>query len=89
MGHPPRKFTEEEDALIRVYAETGVGLKPLARDLHTGQETVRRRANELTGVPNQVESRDKANDIVTRPITVGDDDLLKRLRAVHAERITK
>lgn len=83
-GHV-RKFTEEEDAMIFSYhAGTGLGLKPLAKLLHTGKNTIQRREAELLGLAAPPLP---ADDIMTRPITVGDDDpLLKRLQKVHAGR---
>jgi hypothetical protein len=79
----PRQFTPEEDDLIREYARTGVGLKPLAKHLHTGKDTILRRRAALLGVDAPPTP---AEDVSTRPITVGDDPLLKLLHIVHAER---
>ena len=83
MSGPHRQFTEEEDDLIREYIRTGVGLKPLAKHLHTGKDTILRRRAALMGVDAPPPA---AEDISTQPITVGDDPLLKRLNKIHGKR---
>jgi transposase-like protein len=84
MSGPHRQFKPEEDDLIREYIRTGAGLKALAKQLHTGKDTILRRWAALLGVDAPPPL---AEDMATQPITVGDDDpLLKRLRKVHGEK---
>jgi hypothetical protein len=80
-----RNFTRSDDALILEQPVTRIGLKTLATMLHTGQETLMRRADEL-GVSLAI-SHDEAVD--TRTLRCGDgllDPLLERLKQVHGDR---
>jgi hypothetical protein len=78
-----KNFTRSEDALILETAVTRIGLKILATLLHTSQERVMRRADEL-GVS-------LANDgaVDTRTLRRHDglvDPLLERLKRIHGDR---
>jgi hypothetical protein len=80
-----RNFTRSDDALIREQPVTGISLRTLATLLHTSQETLMRRADEL-GV-SLSNSYDGAVD--TRTLRRSDglvDPLLQRLKQVHGDR---
>ena len=80
-----RNFTRSDDALILEQPVTGVGLKILARMMHTNQERVMRRADEL-GVSLAI-SDDHDGAVDTR--TLRDelvDPLLERLKRIHGDR---
>ena len=79
-----RKFTPSDDALILQQPFTRVGLYKLAKMLHTTQEKVMRRADEL-GVSLAI-SGDYFAD--TRALRCGHglvDPLLERLKQVHGD----
>ena len=79
-----RNFTPSDDALIRQQQVTRIGIKALATMLHTSQEKVMRRADEL-GVSLAI-SHDEAVD--TRALRRSDglvDPLLERLKQVHGD----
>ena len=87
MNNKPyrRNFTPSDDALILEQPVTRVGLKTLATMLHTSQETLMRRADEL-GVSLAI-SHDEAVD--TRALRRSDglvDPLLERLKRAHGDR---
>jgi hypothetical protein len=76
-----KNFTRSDDALILEQPVTRIGLKILATLLHTSQERVMRRADEL-GVS-------LANDHDTRTRRCHDglvDPLLEQLKQVHGDR---
>jgi hypothetical protein len=76
-----RNFTRSDDALIREQPVTRVGVKILARMLHTSQERVMHRADEL-GV-----SLDISDDHDTQTLRLGlIDPLLERLKRLHGDR---
>jgi hypothetical protein len=80
-----RNFTRSDDALILEQPVTRVGLKILARMMHTSQERVMRRADEL-GVSLAI-SDDHDGAVDTR--TLRDelvDPLLERLKRIHGDR---
>jgi hypothetical protein len=80
-----RNFTRSDDALILEQPVTRVGLKTLATMLHTSQERLMRRANEL-GV-SLANDHDGAMDTRTSRCTDGlVDPLLERLKHVHGDR---
>ena len=83
MSGPQRQFKPEEDDLIREFVRTGLGLKALAKQLHTGKDTILRRRAALLGVDAPPPA---AEDTATPPITVGNDTLLKRLQRFHGEK---
>ncbi len=82
-----RNFTPSDDALIKEQPVTRIGLKTLATMLHTSQEKVMRRADEL-GVSLAV-SDDYEGAVDTRAVRRRDklvDPLLERLMHVHGDR---
>ena len=82
-----RIFTPSDDALILEQPVTRVGVKILARMLHTSQERVMRRADEL-GVSLAI-SDDHDGAVDTRALRCSDglvDPLLERLRRAHSDR---
>ena len=80
-----RNFTRSDDALILEQPVTGVGLKILARMMHTNQERVMRRADEL-GVSLAI-SDDHDGAVDTQTLRLGlIDPLLERLKRVHGDR---
>ena len=80
-----RNFTRSDDALILEQPVTGVGLKILARMMHTNQERVMRRADEL-GVSLAIsDDHDGAVDTRTLRLELV-DPLLDRLKRVHGDR---
>jgi 2-phosphoglycerate kinase len=70
-----RIFTPSDDALIRHQPFTGMGLKTLEAMLHTNQEVLMRRAEEL-GVSLVI--HDDYDEAV--------DPLLQRLKRTHRDR---
>jgi hypothetical protein len=87
MNNPHRRtnFTPSDDALILEQPVTRIGLKTLATMLHTSQETLMRRADEL-GV-SLSNDHDGAMDTRTLRCTDGFvDPLLERLKQVHGDR---
>ena len=82
-----RNFTQSDDALILEQPVTRIGLKILATILHTSQERVMRRADEL-GVSLDISNgHDGAVDTRTLRRTDGlVDPLLERLKRVHGDR---
>ena len=82
-----RNFTPSDDALIRQQPVTRIGIKTLATMLHTSQERVMRRADEL-GVSLAIsDGHDGAVD--TRALRCSDglvDPLLERLKRLHSDR---
>ena len=82
-----KNFTRSEDALILEHSVTRIGLKTLATLLHTSQERVMRRAEEL-GVSLAI-SDDYDGAVDTRTLRRHDglvDPLLERLKQVHGDR---
>ena len=82
-----RNFTPSDDALIRQQPVTRIGLKTLATMVHTSQERVMRRADEL-GVSLAI-SDYYEGAVDTRPLRCSDglvDPLLERLKRVHGDR---
>ena len=80
-----RNFTPSDDALILEQPVTRIGLKTLATMLHTSQETLMRRADEL-GV-SLANDHDGEMDTRTSRCTDGFvDPLLERLKQVHGDR---
>jgi hypothetical protein len=82
-----RNFTPSDDALIKEQPVTRIGLKTLATMLHTSQERVMRRADEL-GVSLAV-SDYYEGAVDTRPLRCSNglvDPLLERLRQAHGDR---
>ena len=82
-----RNFTRSDDALILEQPVTRIGLKILATMLHTSQERVMRRADEL-GVSLAI-SDDHDGAVDTRTLRCSDglvDPLLERLKRVHGDR---
>ena len=82
-----RNFTPSDDALILEQPVTRVGLKTLATMLHTSQETLMRRADELRVSLAISDVHDGVVD--TRALRRSDglvDPLLERLKRVHGER---
>ena len=82
-----RNFTPSDDALILEQPVTRVGLKMLATMLHTSQERVMRRADEL-GVSLAIND-DHGEAVDTRALRCSDglvDPLLERLKQVHGDR---
>ena len=80
-----RNFTRSDDALIREQPVTRIGVKILARMLHTSQEKVMHRADEL-GVSLAI-SDDHDGAVDTRTLRLGlVDPLLERLKLVHGDR---
>ena len=82
-----RNFTPSDDALIRQQPVTRIGIKTLATMLHTSQERVMRRADEL-GVSLAI-SDDHDGAVDTRALRCSDglvDPLLERLKRLHSDR---
>ncbi len=82
-----RNFTPSDDALIRQQPVTRIGIKTLATMLHTSQEKVMRRADEL-GVSLAI-GDDYDGAVDTRALRCSDglvDPLLERLKRVHSDR---
>ena len=82
-----RNFTPLDDALIKEQPVTRIALKTLATKLHTSQEKVMRRADEL-GVSLAI-SDYYEGAVDTRPLRCSDglvDPLLERLKRVHGDR---
>ncbi|MGA7334117.1 MAG: hypothetical protein WBX77_20655, partial [Pseudolabrys sp.] len=82
-----RNFTRSDDALIFEQPVTRIGLKILASVLHTSQERVMHRADEL-GVSLAI-SDDYDEPVDTRAHRRRDklvDPLLERLKQVHGDR---
>ena len=82
-----RNFTLSDDALIKEQPVTRIGLKTLAPMLHTSQERVMRRADEL-GVSLAIND-DYNGAVDTRALRCSDglvDPLLERLKHVHGDR---
>jgi hypothetical protein len=82
-----RNFTLSDDALIKEQPVTRIGLKTLATMLHTSQERVMRRADEL-GVSLAIND-DYNGAVGTRALRCSDglvDPLLERLKHVHGDR---
>jgi hypothetical protein len=80
-----RNFTRSDDALILEQSVTRIALRTLATMLHTSEETLKRRANEL-GVSL---AKDYDGAVDTRARRCGDglvDPLLERLKHVHGDR---
>jgi len=81
-----RNFTPSDDALILEQPVTRVGLKTLATMLHTSQETLMRRADELRVSLAISDVHDGVVD--TRALRRSDglvDPLLERLKQVHGD----
>ena len=82
-----KNFAQSDDALILDQPVTRIGLKILATMLHTSEESVMRRADEL-GVSLAISDvYDAAVD--TRTLRCSDglvDPLLDRLKRVHGDR---
>ena len=81
-----RYFTASDDALIRQQPVTRIAVKTLAIMLHTSQERVMRRADEL-GVSLAIsDDYDAALDTRTRSRSNGlVDPLLERLKRVQGD----
>jgi len=82
-----RNFTPSDDALILEQPVTRIGLKNLAAMLHTSQDTLMRRADEL-GVSLAISDYDDGA-IDTRALRCTDglvDPLLARLKKIHGDR---
>jgi len=80
-----RNFTPSDDALIKEQPVTRIGVKILARMLHTSQESVMHRADEL-GVSLAI-SDDHDGAVDTQTLRLGlVDPLLEQLRRVHGDR---
>jgi hypothetical protein len=85
MSMHRKNFTRSDDALILEQPVTRIGLRTLATMLHTSQESVMRRADEL-GV-SLANDHDGAVDTRTRRRHDGFvDPLLERLKQVHDDR---
>ena len=83
-----RNFTPSDDALIRQQPVTLIGIKTLATMLHTSQETLMRRADEL-GVSLAISDDYHDGAVDTRTLRCTDglvDPLLERLKQVHGDR---
>jgi hypothetical protein len=79
-----RTFTRSDDALILEQPVTRIGVKILARMLHTSQERVMHRADEL-GVSLAI-SDDHDGAVDTQTLRLGlIDPLLERLKQVHGD----
>ena len=82
--HRRKNFTSSDDVLIRQQPLTGIGLKRLAAILHTNQEALMHRADEL-GVSLVI--GDESNRAIhTRTLRCTNgfiDPLLERLKDVH------
>ena len=82
-----RKFTPSDDALIKEQPVTRIGLKTLATMLHTSQERVMRRADELGVSLAIIDDYNGAVD--TRALRCSNgpvDPLLERLKQAHGDR---
>ena len=80
-----RNFTRSDDALILEQPATRIGVKILARMMHTSQERVIHRADEL-GVSLAI-SDDHDGAVDTQTLRLGlIDPLLERLKRVHGDR---
>jgi hypothetical protein len=80
-----KNFTPSDDALIQGQPVTGIGLKTLATMLHTSEETLMRRADQL-GVSLAI-SDVHAGVVDTRALRRSlVDPLLERLQQVHGDR---
>jgi hypothetical protein len=80
-----RNFTRSDDALILEQPVTRIGVKILARMMHTSQERVIHRADEL-GVSLAI-SDDHDGAVDTQTLRLGlIDPLLERLRRLHGDR---
>ena len=80
-----RNFTRSDDALILEQPVTRIGLKILASVLHTSQERVMHRADEL-GVSLAI-SDDHDGAVDTQTLRLGlIDPLLERLKRLHGDR---
>ena len=80
-----RNFTRSDDALILEQPVTRIGVKILARMMHTSQERVIHRADEL-GVSLAI-SDDHDGAVDTQTLRLGlIDPLLERLKRVHGDR---
>jgi hypothetical protein len=80
-----RNFTRSDDALILEQPVTRIGVKILARMLHTSQERVMHRADEL-GVSLAI-SDDHDGAVDTQTLRLGlIDPLLERLKRLHGDR---
>jgi len=83
-----RNFTRSDDALILEQPVTRIGLRTLATMLHTSEETLMRRADEL-GVSLVISDDDHDGAVNTRTLRCTDglvDPLLERLKRVHGDR---
>jgi len=79
-------FTPSDDALIKEQPVTRVSIKTLATMLHTSQDKVMRRADEL-GVSLAI-GDDYDGAVDTRALRCSDglvDPLLERLKRVHSD----
>lgn len=91
---PERKFTAEEDDLIRLNAEGRISISSLLKLLKTSRETLELRAADLgidlrvglQGGGNQEVALDAHTAPGRSPYSVGTDLLLQRLREIHSER---
>ena len=82
-----RNFTRSDDALILEQPVTRIGVKILARMLHTSQERVMHRADELGVSLDISDDHDGAVDTRTLRCSAGlVDPLLERLKRVHGDR---
>ena len=80
-----RNFTRSDDALILEQPVTRIGVKILARMMHTSQERVIHRADEL-GVSLAI-SDDHDGAVDTQTLRLGlIDPLLERLKRLHGDR---
>lgn len=93
-GRPRRDFTAEEDALILAWCGGEIGLFECVRKVRSSVPTVKNRAALLCAkhlnlaVPKHKSNKnykyfgkeDDPIDYNTRPITVGSDNLLRKLQ---------
>ena len=85
MSMHRKNFTRSDDGLILEQPVTRIGLRTLATMLHTSEETLMRRADEL-GV-SLAKDYDGAVDTRARRCSDGlVDPLLERLKQVHGDR---
>jgi hypothetical protein len=85
-----RNFTLSDDALIMEQPVTRIGLKTLAKMIHTSQEMIICRAGELRVSLIIRDDYDEALD--TRALRCSDtliDPLLEKLKQVHSDRQRK
>jgi hypothetical protein len=84
--HRKKNFTPSDDTLIRQQPVTGIGRKRLATILHTNEQALTRRADEL-GVSLVIgDESDEAVDTRMPHRTGGFvDPLLERLKRVHGK----